>query len=172
MKILFLLLFPFLLFAQHGTNVIMNQFQVSSIYHAYGGFQDSSTTIAVDQGSWTTFTNATENLWGGSEADGFVLSGDTMTVSFTGDIVGIVSLTFEGANVKNYDFRLYNITQTRQEGFNHGMTALGGNNLTLTFPIYMEATVGDEFIIQVMGTDTAIDITATHGQFLLQYLHD
>lgn len=46
-----------------------------TIWHAYGGFQDSSVTVAITQDQWAQVTNADGDLFTGLEADGMTLSG-------------------------------------------------------------------------------------------------
>lgn len=101
------------------------------IHHAYGGFQDSNVTIDLTQNNWVQVTNDENDLWSGLEADGFSLSGDTMYVGYDMDIDGEpVVITFNGSSQKEYQFRLYNVTQTRQEGFLQGKTGEGTRNLS------------------------------------------
>ena len=146
---------------------------VNNVWHVYGGFQDSSITIDVLDEDWTEITNASNTLWGGTEADGFTISGDTMTVVNGGDYTGSVSITFAALTNKDYHFRIYNVTQTAQVGFYTGASTTGATNFTnINLPIYLEATAGDELVLQVYGVSDGTNIIVEHGTFFITYLHD
>lgn len=144
-----------------------------SIFHAYGGFEDSLVTIDLTQNTWVPITNAYKTLWTGSEVYGFTFSGDTVTVGFTGDIEGIVSITFNGSSQKEYQFDIYNVTQARQEGFKQGATGNGASNyVNVALPVYIETTAGDKLIIRVQNISGDEDIIFEHAQFSLKYVHN
>lgn len=169
---LFLLL-PCFVYGQHGVQAVFKQVQENDIFHAYGGFQDSSAEIAITQGSWSKVGNAYGSLWGGLEANGVSMSGDTMTIANSGDYWGLVTFTFEGTNGNEYELRIYNVTQTSIEGFHLGESGRGaGNYSTLTMPIYVEATAGDKLVMQITNTDGNNNATAIFGSFIIIYLHD
>ena len=156
-----------------GSFSVTGRLRQDSIWHVYGGFQDSSITIDVLDEDWTEITNASNNLWGGTEAEGFTISGDTMTVVNGGDYTGSVSITFAALTNKDYHFRIYNVTQTAQVGFHTGASTTGATNFTnINLPIYLEATAGDELVLQVYGVSDGTDITVEHGTFFITYLHD
>lgn len=141
-------------------------------YHAFGGFQDQNETVSVAADTWTFVTNATNDLWTGIEADGLSLSGDEMVVTNAGDYVGTLSITFSGANGKDFLFRIYNITQSAQSGYKVGGSATGaGNYVNVCVPIYLEAAAGDHFQFQVYEVD-GNDPTFKNAIFHLAYLHD
>jgi len=144
-----------------------------SVYHVFGGFQDSTVAVGGTQNTWYQITNATYTLWGGSESVGFSLSNDTMIKEISGDVCGIAVVTFLGTNQQEYDFRLYNVTQTRQEGFIQGMTGAGASNyVQVTIPIYMEGDANDEYTLEFNNISGNNGATFKHAQFLLFYLHD
>jgi len=146
---------------------------IDSIYHVYGGFADSTVTIDLTKDVWAQVTNTGFALFVGDEVDGFSLSGDTMTVLFTGDFWGTTVLTFSGSAQKEYQIRLYNITQAQQEGYLQGLSGNGaGNYVQITLPIYSEATLNDRYIVQVQNISGNEDIILRHAQFILTYLHD
>jgi len=158
---------------KQGDFITTGQLRQGTTWHVYGGFQDSSITVDVQADAWTEITNATNNLWVGVEADGFSLSGDTMIVANTGDYAGTVGVTLSALQGKDYDFRIYNVTQDAQVGFSAGVTTTGVNNYAqMTLPIYLEATASDSLVLQVYGSTDGTDITLTHGIFFLTYLHD
>ncbi len=148
--------------------------KVSTVFHAYGGFQDSACAVTISEDStWTMITSATNSLWGGSEATGLSLSKDTMTIAQTGDYEGMLSITFLGTNANDYEFRVYNVTQTRQEGFKNGATISGENNyVNVCIPLYFENTAGDRYVIQVQNLTGGNNCTFKHAQFLIKYLHE
>ena len=141
--------------------------------HAYGGFQDSAIVVSVTTPSYSPVTNATGTLWGASEVDGMSMSGDTLTITNTGDYVGNVSLTFSGGNGDDYLLQLYNVTQTRVEGFHIGATGRGANNFSnIAMPLYMENTAGDEYVLRIANITDSDDPTVRTGMFTINYLHD
>ena len=142
-------------------------------HHAYGGFQDSAITVAATVDTWTPITNATETLWALSEADGFTDSGDTLTITNTGDYNGSVAVTFSGGNTDDYLVRLYNVTQAAVEGFHIGVTTAGTSNFAnVSLPIYIENTAGDKYVVQIMNTTDSDDPIVRSGIFQISYVHE
>lgn len=154
-----------------GTNWIPAWRQLDP-WHAFGGFQDQSDTLAINADTWTHITNAGNNLWTALEADGFTMTADELIVTNTGDYVGNLSVTFEGVNTKDYLFRIYNVTQSAVSGYHIGTTGKGSNNYSnVSIPIYIEATAGDHFQLQVYQV-TGSDAMFLNAIFNLAYLHD
>jgi len=148
---------------------------VSTAYHAYGGFQNKSQSITCAvQNTWYHITNGTNDLWTGTEAQGMSLSGDVLTITNAGDYSGSLSMTLSGLNGKDFHIRLYNITQTAQAGYIQGVSTTGATNFTnVTLPLYIEASAGDTFRMEVQCTTAAVgNPTFEHAVFYLQYLHD
>jgi hypothetical protein len=180
-RLLILLLFlPLLGMAQPNIDYSGGNFTVSTIlkqagtYHAYGGFQDSAVTLTLtNQNTWYQITNATNNLWTGLEADGMTLSGDTITITNTGDYFGTVSLTFSGINARDYQVIVYNITQDTYT-YHIGATTTGATNFTnIVLPLYLEVTAGDRFVIKLQCTSAAgATPVMKSAVFTIQYLHD
>jgi hypothetical protein len=145
------------------------------IWHAYGGFQDKAETISTAvQNTWYHITNVANDLWTGLEADGLTLASDVMTFVNGGDYFGSLSLTFSGSNTKDYQIRLYNITQTTQMGYVIGVTTTGNTNFTnISLPLYVEADAGDEMQMEVRCISGATaDPIMRNAVFYLSYLHD
>ena len=155
----------------HKTASIFNQISIDSTYLIYGGFEEEAVQIDLTAGSWYHITNATHDLWSGTESYGFVLSGDVMTISNPGDYIGMVSLVFEGGNGVEYQFRLYNLTDSEQAGYILGQTGRGTGSYSLvTLPLYFTVNGGSRnFKLQVRSNsnDTA---TFKFGSFWLVYL--
>jgi len=144
----------------------------TSIWHAYGGFQDQSETLAINATTWTHVTNSTKTLWKGTEADGMTLSNDEMVIANAGDYAGTMSVTFEGDNTKDYLFRIYNVTRGEQAGYRIGATGLGSSNYAnVCVPIYLEVEAGDHFQFQVYQASGS-DATFLNAIFYMSYLHD
>jgi hypothetical protein len=143
-------------------------------WHAYGGFQDESETISISAvDTWTHVTNSGNDLWTGLEADGLTLSGDVMTFTNGGDYVGSLSMTISGSNGKDFQIRLYNITQTTQMGYHIGATTTGASNFTnITLPLYIEASSSDQMRIEIECTTDGSDPTLRSAVFYISYLHD
>lgn len=144
-----------------------------NVWHAYGGFQDANYTLAVDANTWTHITNGTNNLWTGLEGDGMTLSGDVMTITNGADYVGTLSMTFSGLNGKDYQIRLYNITQATQMGYQIGATSTGNANFTnVTLPLYLEVDSSDQLRMEMRCTTDGSDPILRSAVFHLAYLHD
>jgi len=93
-----------------------------STYHASGGFDNESETVTVTTVDvWYPITNATNDLWVGdpTKCDGITLADDNMTFANTGFYPGVVSMTVAAGSQKDFQIRLYNITQTIYM-INHG----------------------------------------------------
>ncbi len=156
-----------------GNSMTAGYAYVGKGIHAYGGFQDSSVTLDLSEDTWLKVTNPYGTLWGGSEADGITMSVDTLIVSRTGDYSGMVSITFNGSSQKEYQFRVYNVTQAAAAGFVCGGTGNGtGNYVNVAFPVYLEATANDRFIMQVQNTSGDEDIVLEHGEWFVRYYHE
>lgn len=157
---------------EDGEFIAPTRIRVAKIWHAYGGFQDKTETVAVAADTWTFVTNATNDLWTGTEADGLTLSGDEMVIERTGDYCGSLSVTFSGANGKDFLFRIYNITQAAVAGYKVGASGTGaGNYVNVSVPIYLEVTAGDHFRFEVYEVD-GNDPTFKNAIFYMNYLHD
>ena len=160
---------------RHWFNLIhLYLVQLSNPYHAYGGFQDKAESITIaGADTWAWITNATNDLWTGLEGVGMSLSGDIMTITNGGDYSGVLSATLSALNGKDFQIRLYNITQASQESYIIGATTTGAANFTnVTLPLYIEASAGDTFRMEVQCTTDGTDPTFRSAVFYLQYLHD
>lgn len=143
-------------------------------WHAFGGFHDSSVTVSISvQNDWYQITNGSGTLFSGDEADGITLSGDTMTFENAGDYNGSLSITFSGVAGQDYSFRIYNVTQTTQSGYDIGQSTTGaGNQVNVSFPLYIEAIANDEFVLQVSNESGTQDPVLKSSVFRISYLHD
>jgi len=155
-----------------GDTKVTGRSLVKQIYHAYGGYSDSNTTVARGAGDWNVITNAWTNLWTLDETDGITEANDTFTLTYAGDYWGLVTITISAINGKDFHIRVYNVTQAAAEGRDIGISTTGaGNEMNVTVPIYIEATAGDVIRFEVSsadGTDAILD----DGIFILTYLHD
>ncbi len=147
---------------------------VDSIYHAFGGFQDSSVSIAITQDVWADLTNADEDLFGVYESEGFEKNGDTLMFLHKGDYYGNVKLSFSGTNGNTYKFRVVDISDTTEIGYHGYETATGTNNSTsITLPIYFEVAADSaQYVFQVTNTDAGNDLIARSCVFYINYLHE
>ena len=101
------------------------------------------------------------------------LSGDTMYITKTADYVGIASITYSGLNGKDFVFRLYNATKSRQEGYIIGASTTSTSNyVNVALPLYMEAEAGDAYIIQVTCVTDGSDPIVRNAIFWIKYLHE
>ena len=169
----FIFLFSCSVFGQHGAQTILNRMQLKDIYHVYGGFQDSTASVAITRDQWSVVTNASGNLWGGTEADGISMANDTMVVTRPGDYVGVLAITFDGANTNEYDFRVYSTVQGIQLGFKQGATGRGDNNYArVTMPLYFVCVASDSLVLQVTNLSGNNPAVFRFAQFLIYYLHE
>lgn len=157
-----------------GDVEVAGHVHIGEIWHAYGGFQNKTETIAISgANTWTHITNATNDLFTGLEGDGLTLSGDQMTIVNAGDYTGMLSMTISGTATKDFQIRLYNVTQTAQMGYVIGATTTGAGNYTnITLPLYIEASANDVFQMQIQCTTDASDPTLRSAVFYIAYLHD
>ena len=155
----------------HKTASVFNQISIDSTYLIYGGFENEEVEINLTAGSWYQITNATHDLWSGTESYGFVLSGDVMTITNPGDYIGMVTLVFEGNNGVEYQFRLFNLTDSEQAGYILGQTGIGNESYSLvTLPLYFTVNgYGRNFKLQVRSSTNAT-ATFKFGSFWLVYL--
>ena len=141
-------------------------------WHAYGGFQDETEALTINSDTWTLITNAGNNLWVELEGYGISIVADEIVIENTGDYVGTLSITFEGGQGKDYLYRIYNTTQSKQEGYHVGTAGAGnGNYINTAIPMYIEATAGDVLQFQVFSLD-GTDATYINAIFYINYLHD
>jgi len=145
---------------------------VPVVFHAYGGFQDSTTTIACGAGDWNHITNDYGTLWTLIEADGFTISGDEITVVNAGDYGGSFAISMSSLNTKDFHIRCYNTTQASVMGVALGISTRGANDeVTLTIPIYVEDNAMDVIRFEISSAD-GTDPVIEDGVFILTYLHD
>jgi len=145
----------------------------ANVWHVYGGFQDEAETIECTEDVWAKVTNAGGDLWSGTEADGFILSNDVMTVINAGDYIGHVSITISGGVNDDFYFRVYNNTQVTQMGSYLGVTTMGANNFqTISLPLYLECNAGDELQMEIMNPTNNDDCVVRDAVFYIAYLHE
>lgn len=156
------------------TKVVQTQeFRVSRVWHAYGGFQDKSDIIDCTKNTWKFVTNVGNNLWTGLEADGLTLSGDVMTVVNSGDYFGHLSMTASSVSSNDFQIRVYNITQGVAMGYKIGQTTTGlGNYATFSLPLYLECNAGDQLRVEVVNLTNNDDLTVRNAVFYISYLHE
>ncbi len=145
-----------------------------SIWHAYGGFRDSSVTISITSANdWQQVTNAAHTLWGGEEHDGIFLSGDTMIFAHGGVYHGTAKICYSALDGKDFSIRFYNVTQSDSVGQDNIPSTTGvGNIQCVTQPIYLEITTGDMVLMQITCNTDGTDPVIKSARFELSYLHD
>jgi hypothetical protein len=144
-----------------------------SVWHAFGGFQDSAVTIDVTgAGTWAPVKNAAGTLFQAIDYDGITLSGDTMTIANTGHYSGNLAITISGLANKDFSVRVYNITQGSQEGFEISESTNGANNfVSMSLPLFITASAGDKLVLQVTCDTDASDPTFKNSVFYVKFLH-
>ena len=97
-----------------------------------------------------------------------------MTVENAGDYYGTLAISLSGLANKDFEFRIYNVTQEAVEGYHMGITTTGANNYQqVVLPIYIEAEANDELRMEVRCTTVgSADPTLVHAIFYIAYLHD
>jgi len=154
---------------------VFEKLRLEGVWHVYGGFQDQSETITCAVAdTWYHVTNATNDLWTGTESDGFSISSDVMTILNAGDYFGTLAISLSGLAGKDFEFRIYNVTDAAAEGYHIGVTTTGASNYQeLVMPLYIEADAGDQFRMEVRCTSVGSgDPTLVHAIFYISYLHD
>lgn len=152
---------------------IKNGIKVGGSWHAYGGFQNTATTITCTQNVWAKVTNGTSNLWTALEYDGITMAADVMTIVNGGDYTGHISLAISGGVNEDYFLRIYNNTTAAQMGYIIAVTTTGaGNYQTLSLPIYLEVSAGDQLQLEIMNITNNNDATVRSAVFYIAYLHD
>lgn len=155
-----------------NTDIYCRRVLESDPWHAYGGFQDSAVNISITQGNYTQITNASGDLFTGIEADGFTLSGDTLTMLNAGDYTGTATISFTGGNTKVYRARIWDATAGEQEGFSKAVTGQGvGNIVSVTIPAYFVALTNDKYILQITNEDGNEDAVMVDGTFIVLFEH-
>jgi len=149
---------------------IIGNITKTEVYHAYGGFQDVSQVITLVNDTWAHITNATNDLWVLNEGDGISIVDDDIIIANTGDYTGNISLTLTGGNSKDFLFRLFNVTQNHAHNW-IGVSTTVSNYSNVALPIYIEATAGDHYQIQVKCV-AGDDPTIRSAIFAISYLHD
>jgi len=143
-------------------------------WHMFGGFQDSAVVISITQNNYSTVSNVAGDLWTGISANGFSMSGDTMTIDNAGCYFGAFSVTFTAGNGNVILFQVYNVTDGAAQGFAVGATGDGDNDyVTITKPLmFHDITAGDKLIMRCTNIDASNDVTVRYGAYFLTYLHD
>jgi len=156
------------------SNVLFNRVNKTAIWHAYGGFQNKSETIAVSAAnSWAWITNAGNDLWTGVEEDGIAVSGDILTIANAGDYFGKLTITLSGLTGKDFQVRIYNITTASQVAYVIGTSTTGLTNFTnISLPLYIEASAGDTFRFEITCTTDGSDPVVRSAIYYIAYLHD
>ena len=159
------------LFCSVALGARFGNLRVEKMPHAFGGYEDKGLTLSCEADTWTHITNGTSDLWTGTELDGMIFTADQLTITETGDYTGSLCITVSGLNGKDFHVRIYNVTQTKVEGFPLGISTTGaGNEMEASLPIYIEGTKGDVLQLQINsadGTDPILD----DAVFYIHYLH-
>lgn len=141
--------------------------------HAFGGFQSQSSIIDLTQNVWANVSNASRNLWSGEESDGIEFANDCLVFSYTADYVGSLALSYGGTTSTNYRFRIRDYNNTITVGYEIGHTGTGATNFnTISLPVYINATKGNYYCLQVVNEDNNNDITLKDAVFEVHYLHN
>jgi len=151
--------------------VIPGRLGWTDVWHLYGGFEDKAYTLSCDAGQWTKVSDG-GTLWTGTEMNGFLFSGDALTVLNEGHYIGSITITLTAIAGKDFHLRIWNETQSVISGFPLGISTTGlGNKTPLNMPIYLEAGRNDVFQIEINSTD-GTDPVINDAVFILHYLHE
>lgn len=152
------------------------RFRMYDGFHAFGGFQDESTQLNLAiQNQWYPVTNIDNNLWNGTETYGIQLVDDNIFFENSADYTGSLSITFSGVTGKDLQFRVYNLTQAKQQGYYIGATTTGTTNFTnVSIPLYLEdIDAGD--LLRIEARTTSVSGASPYLRsaiFWLSYLHE
>jgi hypothetical protein len=157
-----------------SSTVIAKQIRQYDVWHAYGYFQDATTTIDLDEDVWGKITNATGNLFIGVEADGMTLSDDTLTITNAGDYFGKLTVSLYDIANQDYEMRVYSTsTATALPGVAKVTTTGTGNYIQFSLPIYFSDVVaGEQFDLQIRNISSNNDPVITDSIFYITYLHE
>ena len=143
----------------------------SVAYHMFIYFGDSTVSLSYTT-SWAHLTNAMDSLFIQYELDGFTVSGDTITITNTGDYTFNAQFTHDGDNGETVSLRFYNVTQTDGIPVAGANTTRAANNFMST-PVegYYDVTAGDKVVVQYKG-DASGTAVFKNGSILIQRLHE
>lgn len=174
--LLLFLLLPGVAYSQHGVMSVFKQIQQNNMWHAYGGFEDSSVAISITQDQWSMVTNVAQDLWSAGshgDSDGITLANDTMVVANAGDYAGLLSMTFYGTNANEYDVRVYSTVQDAQMGYKQGASGRSDNNyISVVNPLYFTCVANDSLVLQVTNISGNNSATFKFAEFYLYYVKD
>ena len=144
-----------------------------TVNHAFGGFQDSAVVLDCTEDQWESITNTSKNLFTTIQYDGITVLEDTINILFSGDYSGTVTVTMSADPTVDWRFRIYNITQDKQEGFWIGGTSTGdANYLPLTIPVHLIVDAEDKIVFQLMNETNDTDATLKSCVYLFTYTHE
>ena len=146
----------------------------TNTWHAYGYFENATTTIELTQNTWGKITNATGDLWTGVEANGMTLTNDTLTITNAGDYFGKLVISLYDVVNQDYEMRIYSTsTATVIPGTAVVTTSGNRNYIQMVLPIYFDdVTAGEQFELQIRNISSNNDPVITDSIFYISYLHD
>jgi len=141
------------------------------LVHAYGGFQEDTTTLTLTAGVWEKITNITNDLWIGTESEGISLILDSLVIKYAGDYYGMLTLAISGLNGKDFFVRVYNNTQGIAMGYKIGATTTStANFIPIPLPLYFECDADDVLEVQIYSSVNAT-VYCRSAVFWLRWYH-
>jgi len=152
---------------------VAGRVKVDNVWHVVGGTHSVINTVPCALNTWSKITNASGNLFQGTEVDGFSMVSDSMVVTNAGDYWGSVMISYAANLGNDWSFRISDLdtgfTTLQAEG---ASTSGSTNVVTVTIPIYLKAAANNRFILEAMNTSTNDDLDIHSIKFIVTYLHD
>jgi len=138
--------------------------------HGAFSFNDSSITLTMTTGAWSSITNATNTLFTSEDADLLTFAGDSVTLEHAGDYMCIISLSFSGSAADQYEVALFLNNVLTYVTIERSTSQTDVGNLSL--PAYLEGiAAGDDLTLKIRNTASNDDATVISCSWLIWRLH-
>ena len=144
--------------------------------HLFAAFEDSSVLIDIGADStWYQVTNSIDSLFGYLDKDYFTVNNDTIIYTGSGEphVLFQCRVTGSGANTKDFELRMFNVTDNAGVLSKDRKTTTGASNYVgFTFLGYdKNINYGDKYILQIRCITDASDFTVKDGMIFAQITH-
>ena len=138
--------------------------------HGAFHFHDSSTTLTMSTGVWTTITNAWNTLWTTMDADDMTFAGDSITITEAGSYISMVSLSFSGTAADLYEMAIFKNAAILHHIVERSTSQTDVGNIGL--PSYLENLVaGDDLTLKIRNTASNDDATVISCSWVIYRLY-
>ena len=143
---------------------------VNVVPHTTLAFNDSSYVIPLTVNTWAKVTNPTNTLYTVVDATGITASGDSITVTRSGDYLVFIGLSFSGGPSDVYHMAVYKNGAITPFEMHRNTTNNDTGNANLNG--YLEGLVaGDDISFWMRNTGDNDDATLISSQFTFYMLH-